>query len=178
MKMSKLVALLLAIAVLAMSLAACGSAPTFDDETPNTPAAGGNDGGDNAGGEDGGDAPAAAGLAYEPGTVLRMATGYNNADTGLSFSDKAGEGITLADGNTYHVGDLKPTWVEVQNILGIKIEDKYQGNSASNEYTYWDPQLDQVDIVSGTATLLTENGAAGKLVDLSQYLDQMPNFKA
>ena len=175
MKMSKLVALLLAFAMIIMTLAACGSAPTFDDE----PSAGGNDkpAVGNGGDEDDGGA-VASGLSYASGTVLRMATGYNNADTGLSFSDKAGEGITLADGHTYHVGDLKPTWVEVQNILDIKIEDKYQGNSASNEYTYWDPQLDQVDIVSGTATLLPENGAAGKLVDLSQYLDKMPNFKA
>ncbi|MBR2381499.1 MAG: hypothetical protein IKA84_03275 [Clostridia bacterium] len=117
-------------------------------------------------------------LSYAPGTVLRMATGYNNKDTGLFFSDKVGEGVKLADGKTYHTGELKPTWVEVENKLGVKFENKYQGNSANNEFKYWQEQLDQVDMVSGTATQLSEAGVAGKLVNLAQYLDAMPNFKA
>ncbi len=122
--------------------------------------------------------PASA-LTYDAGTVLRMATGYNSKDTGLSFdAEIAGEGIQLADGNTYHTGDLKPTWVEVQNRLNIVIEDKYQGNNSTKEFEYWQAQLDQVDMVSGTASLLTENGAAGALVNIADYLDSMPNFKA
>ena len=118
-------------------------------------------------------------LTYADGTVLRMACGYNNDKTGMSFTaDLAGEGITLADGNTYHSGDLKPTWQTVENLLNIKIEDKYQGNNAANEYQYWDAQLDQIDMLSGTATLLSENGQQGKLVNLAEHLDEMPNFKA
>ena len=39
--------------------------------------------------------------------------------------------ITLADGNTYMAGDLKPTWVEVQNRLGMTFTSVYQGNSAA-----------------------------------------------
>ena len=117
-------------------------------------------------------------LDYAEGTTLRMATGYNNADTGLFFSAKiAGEGITLADGNTYHTGDLKPTWVAVSEKLNINFVDKYQGNSASNEFKYWQEQLDQVDMVSGTATQLSEAGVAGKVINLALYLDAMPNFK-
>ena len=122
---------------------------------------------------------ASAEATYAPGTVLRMATGYNSSKTGLSFDPSiAGDGITLADGITYHSGDLKPTWVAVENKLGIVIEDKYQGNSASNEFDYWKAKLDEVDIVSGTAAKLSENGEAGLLVNLADYLDVMPNFKA
>ncbi len=119
-------------------------------------------------------------LEYAPGTVLRMATGYNSPQTGLFFdAEIAGEGVTLADGNTYHTGDLKPTWVEVQNKLNVKFEDKYQGSkSASAEFDYWKEQLDQVDVVSGTAAKLSENGEAGLLVNIAEYLDSMPNFKA
>ena len=59
-------------------------------------------------------------------TVLRMATGYNSVKTGIVFdSETAGEGITLADGVTYHTGSLKPTWVELEKILGVKFESKY-----------------------------------------------------
>ncbi len=118
-------------------------------------------------------------LTYENGTVLRMATGYNNNKTGLTFDpETAGEGITLADGKTYHAGELKPTWVEVENVLGIKIEDKYQGNSAAKEFEYWKERLGDVDVVSGTASTLSEYGEEGKIVNIAEYLDRMPNFKA
>lgn len=118
-------------------------------------------------------------LSYADGTVLRMATGYNSTKTGLSFdAEVAGEGVTLADGKTYRAGDLKPTWVEVENLLKIKIEDKYQGNSAAKEFEYWKERLSDVDVVSGTASTLTEYGEQGSIVNIGEYLDRMPNFKA
>ena len=96
-------------------------------------------------------------LVYADGTVLRMATGYNSSKTGLFFdAEVAGEGITLADGNTYHAGDLKPTWVEVENVLHVVFEDKYQGNSSTKEFEYWKERLTDVDMLSGTASTLTE----------------------
>ncbi|MDD7271103.1 MAG: hypothetical protein PUH25_04395, partial [Spirochaetales bacterium] len=117
-------------------------------------------------------------LEYAEGTVLRMATGYNSKKTGLTFdADTAKDGIELA-GKIYRAGDLKPTWVEVQNVLGIKFEDKYQGNSATNELKYWAEKLGDVDMVSGNATSLVEYGDKGAFVDIAKYLDQMPNFKA
>ena len=126
-----------------------------------------------------GAASAESGLTYAEGTVLRMATGYNNAKTGLFFdAEVAGEGVTLADGVTYHSGDLKPTWVEVQNVLGITFEDKYQGNNTTKEFEYWKDRLAEVDMVSGTAVTLSEYGETGALVNIAGYLDQMPNFKA
>ena len=118
-------------------------------------------------------------LSYEQGTVLRMATGYNNKKTGLFFdADVAGEGITLADGKTYQTGDLKPTWVEVQNQLGVVFENQYQGTSAQKEFEFWKDRLNEVDMVSGTAAQLSEFGEAGSLVNIADYLDRMPNFKA
>ena len=117
-------------------------------------------------------------LQYAAGTVLRMATGYNSAQTGISMhADIAGEGITLADGKTYHAGDLKPTWVELQNVLNVKFEDKYQGKKTAEEFPYWEQQMDQIDMVSGTASDLSVAGTAGKLVNLADYLNDMPNFK-
>ncbi len=116
---------------------------------------------------------------YAAGTVLRMATGYNNTKTGLVFdADVAKDGVTLADGITYHTGDLKPTWVEVQKVLGVTIESKYQGGGSAAEFATWKDRLNEVDIVSGTAAGLTEYGEAGSLVNIAEYLDLMPNFKA
>ena len=115
----------------------------------------------------------------ESTVTLRMATGYNSAKTGITFdSETAGEGVTLADGKTYNAGDLKPTWVALEEILGVKFESKYQGNSAAKEFEYWKDRLVEVDMVSGPATTLNEYGETGMLVNLADYMDQLPNFKA
>ena len=119
-------------------------------------------------------------LVFKEGTILRMACGYQKPNQGISFdADTAGEGITLADGVTYHTGDLKPTWVEVQNRLGMLFTDKFTGaGSAEKEFKYWAEQLHEVDMVAGSASILNEYGVAGKLVNIAEYLDLMPNFKA
>ena len=114
---SMMLALVLALCLM---LTGCGPKSAGTDQGTDSGSTGSND---------------VAALEYAEGTVLRMATGYNNAKTGLFFdAEVAGEGITLADGVTYQAGDLKPTWVEVQNVLGVVFENKYQGNSASNEF--------------------------------------------
>ena len=187
MKRKKLTALMLS-AVMAAStmLTGCGGSSNGGDNgntNTNAPTSAANTPGGNVAEKT--PAPEPTGtidadqLTYPDGTVIRTACGYNSDKTGMSFTaDLAGEGITLADGKTYNSGDLKPTWQEVESRLKIKIEDKYQGNSAANEYKYWDAHLDQVDMLSGTATLLSENGQQGKLVNLAEYLDVMPNFSA
>ncbi len=136
---------------------------------------GGGQGGDQP---SGGDTPAS--LDYEKGTELRVAAGYNSDKTGISYTnaDVTKSGITLADGKTYQTGDFKPTWQHLSEKLGITFIDKYSGQSAAKEFPVWENQLDQVDIVTGTTALLNAAGAKGTLVNLAEYLDVMPNFKA
>ena len=171
-KYKSLIAVLLAIVMTAALLSGCGPSVQVQESDPpaqsSAPA-----------GNESSQAPEPQGLTYAPGTKLRMATGYNSAKTGLFFdAETAGDGIQLADGNTYHTGELKPTWVEVQNQLNVVFENQYQGNSASKEFDFWKERLNEVDMVSGTATKLTENGEAGNMVNIAEYLDLMPNFKA
>ena len=180
-KLKSRIALLLAPVLAAGALYGCAPRiQVMEDGSPGTPGSGastGQQGSQNA--SSGGSNVQSVSLDYAQGTTLRMATGYNSVKTGLTFdAETAGDGITLADGNIYNAGDLKPTWVEVQNILGISFEDKYQGNSASNEFDYWKERLNEVDMVSGTALKLTESGEAGSLINIGDYLDSMPNFKA
>lgn len=155
MKKSKLITIALAI-VMAFSLVACNPTPNPGPGPEPAPK-----------------------LEYADGTVLRMATGYNSAKTGIAFdADTAGEGVTLADGKTYHTGDLKPTWQELEKVLKVKFDNQYQGKKSSDEWKYWEPKLENVDMVSGTTALLNEAGAAGKVVNIAEYLDRMPNFRA
>ncbi len=173
--------LLLVFAMMLALLAGCAPRITVQQNgQPGDPGAAGSTPASSGSGSPSSSGSTAAGeLTFAQGTTLRMAVGYNSPQTGLFFdAETAGSGITLADGKTYNAGDLKPTWVEVQNRLGMKFEDKYQGNSASKEFDYWKERLGDVDMVSGTAAALTENGEAGSLVNIAQYLDMMPNFKA
>lgn len=193
MKKSKLAASLLAVTVsLSTLLTGCTTVPSTSDNSSSSSSSsnGGNsststDSGNSTSTDSGNNpAPEAPKLEFAQGTVLRMATGYNSPNTGLFFdadyiSDKGENGtITLANGKSYSAGDLKPTWVAVQEKLGMVFENQYQGNSASKEWEFWKERLSEVDMVSGTASGLTEAGAAGQVVNLAQYLDQMPDFKA
>ena len=119
-------------------------------------------------------------LPVAEGTELRMATGYNNAKTGLTFDPETIKdgSITLADGVTYTVGDLKPTWVELEKILGVKFVSVYQGKSNKDEFNEWYPKLQDVDMVCGNADQLSAAGVESKLINIADYLDRMPNFKA
>ena len=108
-----------------------------------------------------------------------MAAGYNNTKTGIAFDPEvAKDGVTLADGVTYHAGDLKPTWVEVEKRLNVKFVNQYQGNTATKEFDFWKERLEEVDLVAGGASQLSEYGEEGSIVNLAEYLDMMPNFKA
>lgn len=119
-------------------------------------------------------------LEYADGTCLRIAGGYQKSNEAISFQDASitGEGVTLADGKTYHTGDLKPTWVFVGEKLKLTFEDKFTGaGSAEKEFKVWENQLDQVDIVAGNADSLVAAGSEGKLIDLNEHINDMPHFK-
>ncbi|MCR5564581.1 MAG: hypothetical protein K6F59_02130 [Gammaproteobacteria bacterium] len=119
-------------------------------------------------------------LVYADGTELKLAVGHNNASTTITFADAkiVGEGLTLADGNTYHVNDLKPVWAELQNRLKVKFTNVFGNQEVKNEYAAWkNLEFQGVDVVVGNASDMAADGKLGKIVDLSQWLDYMPNFK-
>jgi hypothetical protein len=120
-------------------------------------------------------------LVYSDGTELNMAVVHNNTKTSISFKDATitGTGLKLADGVTYQTYDLKPVWAELEKILKVKFKDVYSGaTSADNEFKYWkNLKYDGVDVVVGNADSISEEGKLGKMVDLSTWLDYMPNFK-
>ncbi len=119
------------------------------------------------------------GTDYAANTVLRMATGYNSNDTGIVMdSTIAGAGVTLADGQTYLTGDLKPTWAFLEKELKVKYENKYNGKKSSANYAEFKDNMGTIDMISMTASDANQAGEEGQLVDIAQYLDRMPNFKA
>lgn len=181
MKKNRILALLLVVVMLfTLALTACKKVPV-DDQKPNENPGVNEPDNKEPEGNDPVQEPETVLLPYEAGTVLRIAAGYQKINEAISFQDAevTGEGVKLADGNTYMTGDLKPTWVQVAAILGVEFEDKFSGaGSAEKEFSKWENELDKVDIIAGSASKLQEAGAAGKVINIAEYLDQMPNFKA
>ena len=188
-KLNKILSIVLALTLIAALLAGCGpKIPTGDtgnDTSKDTskPADSSNPGDDTTEDTSGTPAvtPAIDMYPHDGSVTLRMDVGYNNEQTGIFFHAKTiGDGgtITLPDGNTYRAGDLKPTWVELSNVLGVKFEDRWQGQGGDKEWEYYESQLDQVDMITANASTIKEQGIAGALVNLADYMDYMPNFKA
>ncbi len=149
MKKFRLVVLILLVSLFAFALAAC------DGKTPS--------------------------LEYSEGTELKLAVAHNSTATTITYQDSeiVGTGLELADGVTYQIDDLKPVWKELENRLNVKFNNVYAGNtSAQNEYRYWkNLNFEGVDVVVGNADEMAEDGKTGKIVNLAEYLEYMPNFK-
>lgn len=131
-----------------------------------------------------------------------------STDTAISFSSqntltaRTEDEVTLPDGNTYRQGDLKPTWKALGDKLRVNLIDRYvpaksdasiedlisdpsderlyvdeNGNLVSDEkHCVWD-----FDIITGSCAAIQtmqNTSADARFLDLSLYLDYMPNYKA
>jgi len=168
MKKFKLVVFFLLVLFFAFAFAACNG-KDGPQEDPN------GENGEN--GENGDELT----LEYADGTELRLAVAHNNRATTITYQDPqvVGSGLKLADGVTYRENDLKPVWKELQSRLKVTFENVYAGQSSTErEFLYWrNLNFDGVDVVVGNADDISEDGKLGKIVNLAEYLDYMPNFK-
>ncbi len=131
-----------------------------------------------------------------------------STDTAISFTDrntltpKADSSVILPDGKEYRQGDLKPAWQALEDQLRVTLTDSYvplksdasienliceedderlyrdeNGNLVSDERDcLWD-----FDIITGSCAAIQTMQASSdeaKFLDLSLYLDYMPNYKA
>lgn len=146
-------------------------------------------------------------LYWRNNTELKCNIGYETKnDTAISFSTQnnltnTGAEVTLPDGKVYTDGDLKPAWSALEEKLKLKLTDSYvplksdasinslitdeddekiyrdeNGNLVSDEANcLWD-----FDIITGScAAIQNVQGVSdkAKFLDLSLYLDYMPNYR-
>lgn len=88
--------------------------------------------------------------------------------------------LTMPDGKVIKTGDLKPFWQWVEKKLAIELED-VTTQSKSNEIiqTQSATGFKDANIYGGNSVAedLMNYGTQGYFLDLSKYLDDMPNFK-
>lgn len=120
-------------------------------------------------------------LTYAEGTTLRMNVGNSNASNpqGITYTDKnILKTITLPDGKQYSAGDLKPAWAEASEVLGIKFTNEYTnlGNAEQLTTPINGNKLGNYDVITAGASTMTQY--TQHLLNLTDYLDFMPNYKA
>lgn len=118
-------------------------------------------------------------LTYTSNTTLNMNVG-NNSGTGQGIAFGDGEllqAVTLPDGNTYETDDLKPAWAALSEELDINFVDVYTNLSSDSQLTdAITSGITQYDVITASSSIMTQR--TDYLLDLSDYLDFMPNYKA
>lgn len=139
---------------------------------------------------------AAGKLTYSDNIEIKTAIGYDNAERGIKYTLKilgamqgqdSANNVTFA-GKSYNEGNLKPAWQALQSALKIKVSDDWSGSTAGevNEKAATNIEyvkttrggLDKYGILTSSATSITKEAARGTLLNLNEYLDYMPNYKA
>lgn len=121
--------------------------------------------------------------------TLNMSVMYQTASTRMKFSS-ATKDYTLpysaCDGNTYEDGDFKPVWAALQKNLNFTINDDTSASATTVADAFKTYQTagftsnnELLNIAQGSSTDIIAEGTKNKtILDLSKYLDKMPNFKA
>lgn len=120
--------------------------------------------------------------------TLNMSVYYDNQDRHMKFIEGAAATLpyTSVDGTTYKAGDFKPVWKQLQSDLNFKINDLSPTGSVSisSQFTtlvsqQFKAQDQQLNIAQGNSDqILSEGTTNGTILDLSKYLDEMPNFSS
>ena len=125
-------------------------------------------------------------LTYSDNTKVQLALGYNNENTGITYS--AGNITTLGAttklmGKAHTAKELKPAWAALESKLKIGIEDKYDGSKAGDNISNISNNssiggLSGVSLLTASAATINDASANGSLLNIADYLDYMPNYKA
>ena len=125
-------------------------------------------------------------LVYAENTSIPVMIGYNNAKTGITYNadniTTLGADTKLA-GSTQSQGTLKPAWAALEKILKIKFNDKYDGTAAGAmigaiKNNTADGGLAGVAAFTASADTITSESVNGTLLNINEYIEYMPNYKA
>lgn len=116
--------------------------------------------------------------------TLNISAYYEKDDTHMKFVE-SNSPYDGADGKTYNSGDFKPVWSQIQKDLNFTINDvspsggiTIKNNFTTLSTTKFLQNGTPVNVAQGNSDqIIAEGTNNGTLVDLSQYLDKMPDFK-
>ena len=119
-------------------------------------------------------------LTYAQGTEVNVnIIDSNNKDRKISYdTTQIATGWKGLDGKDVKAGDLKPAWRQFSETLGITFKDTSVGDRSGKELTSAISEGDVANhnLINASAEQIMGN--MGSLLDINQYLDYMPNYKA
>jgi len=119
-------------------------------------------------------------LKYTSGTELKInIIDSSNADRKISYdSSQIATSWTGLDGTNVTAGTLKPAWQTFSDKLNIKFKDVAQSGRSGDELgaAIKNNEMANYDLMNASVSQIMQNTTA--LLDISQYLDYMPNYKA
>ncbi len=128
-------------------------------------------------------------LTYEKNTRLSLDVGHragSNKERRIIFTgQQMTQASVLPDGKIYQSGmkglysqnALKPVWRALEELTGLQFVDNFSNEDATVQITQQisGKTLGERDIITGQSVAIVNNSEY--FVDLSDYLDYMPNFK-
>ena len=124
-------------------------------------------------------------LTWAENTTLNLNIGNQNstAQQGISYVSKEISGTTyLPDGKQYSAGMLKPAWAAMQAQLSttskVNLVDKFENLGSGDQITtpITNKNLGDYDVITGSLEEINKNSS--NFLNLTEYLDYMPNYKA
>ncbi|MDE5728622.1 MAG: hypothetical protein K2I20_00405 [Clostridia bacterium] len=122
-------------------------------------------------------------LVYPVGTTLNMnVCDGDKKDRTIAFDSGDAQisgTAVLPDNYSYRGGDLKPAWWQMGQNLGVQFVNKAQlkpSDKQIEDLFIQGGKPEDYQIVTGSGAKIVEK--AGNFVNLTDYLDYMPNYKA
>lgn len=84
--------------------------------------------------------------------------------------------VKLPDGKDYNSSSLKPAWKAFSDKIGVPFNDVWQDAKEKVKNAKTNDRLGDMDIITAGCTEISDN--ATDMLDLSNYLDEMPNYAA
>ncbi len=114
---------------------------------------------------------------------LNVAVNYSQ-QSGISYQEANATNLDYGESITLSKGTILPTWQCIGEKLGVTITDGADYSKAQKDnWTQYvsegfkDASGNDINLVMGTQTLYDTAIASGKLVAISDHLNEMPNFK-
>jgi len=131
-------------------------------------------------------------LIYADNTALSTAIGYQDSKTGIKFDSKlmdnlkaytkseSSTGINIY-GTNYNLNNLKPAWKTLTDELKITVNDTFSGVKSEKQMeaiTSSENKFAGYQVFTASASHINEQGIAGNLLNIKDYLYYMPNYAA
>jgi putative aldouronate transport system substrate-binding protein len=111
----------------------------------------------------------------ENSTVINLNTAINYQGRGITFQEP--NPYHSLNGKSYTSGMIMPVWESIGSILNVNFVDVKQTATTNDQFQAFATNgFAGADLINGTGVQFNEYGLTGNFVDITKYLNYMPNL--